>query len=96
MGWNGRYYYLVQVDGRQRNLSMGMTLAELSEFMQKHLGCTDAVNLDGGGSSTFWADGSTRNNPCEGQERELANALLVIRKPGTGKVAGRPGPVHGG
>ncbi len=96
MGWNEKYYFLVQIDGRQRDLSMGMTLAELSEFMRNQLRCTDAVNLDGGGSSTFWADGSTRNNPCEGRERELANALLVIRKPGAPKAASGPAPVRGG
>lgn len=96
MGWNENYFYLVQIDGRQRDLSMGMTLAELSEFMRRQLRCTDAMNLDGGGSSTFWAGGSTRNHPCEGEERELANALLVIRKAGAAKAAGRPVPVHGG
>jgi exopolysaccharide biosynthesis protein len=96
MGWNEDYFYLVQVDGRQRDLSMGMTLAELSEFMLKQLRCTDALNLDGGGSSTFWADGSTRNNPCEGRERELANALLVVRKPGPAKAVSRPIPARGG
>ena len=96
MGWNEKYFYLVQIDGRQRDLSMGMTLAELSRFLLEQLHCTDAMNLDGGGSSTFWAGGSTRNTPCEGHERELANALLVLRKHGTAKAAGRPAPVRGG
>ena len=96
IGWNDTHYYLVQVDGRHRELSMGMTLSELSKFMHQQLRCTDAVNLDGGGSSTFWADGSTRNTPCEGSERELANALLVVRKPGQHRSASQPPPNRGG
>lgn len=88
VGWNDDAFYLVEVDGRQRQLSMGMTLTELSTFMRATLGCTHALNLDGGGSATFWADGRTRNSPCEGRERELANAVLVVRKNGGSKLAG--------
>ena len=40
------------VDGRQPELSIGMTLAELSEAMIS-LGCNSAINLDGGGSTTL-------------------------------------------
>ncbi len=32
IGWNDKNFYFVEVDGRQKNLSMGMTLAELSDF----------------------------------------------------------------
>lgn len=78
-GWNDRSFFLVQVDGRQKDLSLGMTLDELSDFLLK-LGCTDAMNLDGGGSSSLWFDGRVRNNPCDGYERSIANALLVLRK----------------
>ena len=45
------------------------------------LGCTEAMNLDGGGSSTLWADGTVRNSPCDGQERPIANGLVVLRIP---------------
>jgi hypothetical protein len=78
-GWNDRSYFLVQVDGRQKDLSLGMTLTELSDYLVK-LGCTEAINLDGGGSSSLWFDGQVRNNPCDGYERAIANALLVVRK----------------
>jgi hypothetical protein len=81
VGWNKDFYFLVQVDGRHRR-SVGMTLAELSDFMVG-LGCTDAMNLDGGGSATFWYKGSVRNRPCDGEEREIANSLVVVRKRGT-------------
>lgn len=78
IGWNDRAFYLVEVDGRQPDLSVGMTLAELGATLLR-LGCTDAMNLDGGGSATLWADGRVRNSPCDGQERPIANALVVVR-----------------
>ena len=78
-GWNDRSFFLVQVDGRQKDLSLGMTLDELSAYLVK-LGCTDAMNLDGGGSSSLWFEGKVRNNPCDGYERSIANSLIVLRK----------------
>jgi exopolysaccharide biosynthesis protein len=78
-GWNDRSFFLVQVDGRQKDFSLGMTLGELSDYLVK-LGCTEAMNLDGGGSSSLWFDGKVRNNPCDGYERNIANSLLVLRK----------------
>jgi len=79
IGWNQDSYFLVEVDGRQKDLSVGMTLDELSTFLVK-LGCQEAMNLDGGGSSTLWYDGEVRNNPCDGYERTIANSLVVVRK----------------
>ena len=80
IGWNKDYIFLVEVDGRQSNISLGMTFPELADYLIK-LGCTEAMNLDGGGSATLWALGSVRNSPSEGEERPSANALVVIRKP---------------
>lgn len=77
-GWNDQFFFLVQVDGRQKDLSLGMTLDELSDYLVK-LGCTEAMNLDGGGSSSLWFEGKVRNNPCDGYERKIANSLLVFR-----------------
>lgn len=79
VGWNDEYIYLVEVDGRQSRLSVGMTLRELAEYMVK-LGCKEAMNLDGGGSATLWVLGTVVNSPSEGQERPAANALVVIRR----------------
>jgi hypothetical protein len=78
-GWNNRSFFLVQVDGRQKELSLGMTVQELSGFLVK-LGCTEAINLDGGGSSCLWFDGKIRNHPCDGRERLVANSLIVLEK----------------
>jgi exopolysaccharide biosynthesis protein len=80
VGWNDDFFFLVEVDGRQGGLSIGMTLQELANYLVK-LGCTEAMNLDGGGSATLWYSGQVRNSPCDGQERAVANALVVMRKP---------------
>ena len=58
---------------------MGMTTAELTEYYQK-LGCTDALNLDGGASSTVWLNGVVVNSPCHGRDRSIANALVLVRR----------------
>jgi exopolysaccharide biosynthesis protein len=79
IGWNKEYFFLVEVDGRQSNISVGMTFPELANYLVK-IGCEEAMNLDGGGSATLWALGSVRNSPSEGDERPSANALVVVRK----------------
>jgi hypothetical protein len=86
LGWNKKYLYLVEVDGRQLDVSVGMTFAELAARMLK-LGCEDAMNFDGGGSATMWAGGSVRNSPSEGQERPAPNSLVVVkRNPGVAEA----------
>ena len=80
IGWNAQYFFLVQVDGRQPGTSVGMSLAELAAHLIR-MGCTDALNLDGGGSSTLWAQGQVMNAPCEGSERPMGNALLITLEP---------------
>ena len=79
LGWNKTHFFLVEVDGRQRGLSVGMTLDELGQYMAK-LGCEEAMSLDGGGSSTFWYRGRVMNSPCDGSERPVANGLVIVRK----------------
>ena len=78
IGFNSRYFFMVEVDGRQKDLSMGMSFAELAAFM-KRLGCTEAMNLDGGGSATFWLNGRIMNSPSDKHERPLANALVIVQ-----------------
>ncbi len=70
--------YFVVVDGRQPGYSVGMSLQELAAFMLE-LGCTQAINLDGGGSSTMVVRGEVVNRPSDlTGERPVANALLLI------------------
>jgi hypothetical protein len=89
VGWNDNYLFLVEVDGRQRHLSVGMTLPELAAYMVK-LGCTEAMNLDGGGSATLWYRGRVQNRPCDGEERLVANALVVEEKGGQSEQKATP------
>lgn len=67
---------LVTVDGRQA-MSAGMTLHELARLMLD-LGATDAINLDGGGSTTLAVRGGlVINSPSEGKQRPVANSIMV-------------------
>ena len=79
IGWNEKNIFLVEVDGRQPRLSMGMTLPELTDYLIQ-LGCDKALNLDGGGSAEVWIEGRIANSPCFGHERETANSLVVLEK----------------
>jgi len=79
LGWNDESFFLVVVDGRQGDVSVGMTFSELAAYLVK-LGCKEAMNLDGGGSATLWAYGMVKNSPSEGQERPAPNALVVLKK----------------
>ena len=85
---NGKFLFIVVVDGRQPFYSQGSTLAELADLMLQ-LGAHDAMNLDGGGSSTLAIrdeDGKTRilNSPIDqyipGRERPVANHLGIYFK----------------
>jgi hypothetical protein len=68
---------LVTVDGRQPRISVGMTVAELGALMTR-LGCRDAINLDGGGSTTMVVRGKVVNTPSDAAgERPVSDALLV-------------------
>jgi hypothetical protein len=67
--------WLVAIDGRS-TMSAGASLLETATIMQR-LGCVDAMNLDGGGSTTFNLFGLTINRPSDGIERAVANGVLV-------------------
>ena len=68
---------LVAVDGRQPGYSEGMTLYEFAKLFVE-LNCTDAMNLDGGGSTTIVVRDRVVNSPSGGSERALVNALGVL------------------
>jgi exopolysaccharide biosynthesis protein len=68
---------MVTVDGRQPKYSIGCTLNELARLMQS-LGAYEAMNLDGGGSSTMVVEGKTVNKVSAGTERLVSNAIGVF------------------
>lgn len=78
-GWNATQYFFVVVDGRRDGWSAGMTVPELAALMHR-LGCTDAINLDGGGSSTLWLNDAIMNMPSDGHLRSVGNALVLVKK----------------
>lgn len=72
--------WLVVVDGRQPGHSAGMSLPELTDFSRK-LGLVDALNLDGGGSSTMVVKGAVVNRPSDPiGPRPVSDAIVVLRK----------------
>ena len=82
---SGRWLLLVVVDGRQAGYSVGMTLAEAAGLMKSH-GCSEAINLDGGGSSILIARDAagkpaTLNRPSDGTERPLPVMIGVRPAP---------------
>ncbi|HUF52306.1 MAG TPA: phosphodiester glycosidase family protein [Dehalococcoidia bacterium] len=76
------FLYLVTVDGRS-GASVGMTIGELSGYLGG-LGITKAINLDGGGSSTFMVHSLIWNSPSDGQERDVASMISVSQRPQRG------------
>ena len=69
-------FLFVTVDGRQAS-SAGMTLSELAQELLA-LGALEAINLDGGGSSTMVTDGAVRNSPSDRRERPVSDGILVF------------------
>ncbi|GHB53740.1 hypothetical protein GCM10010347_24850 [Streptomyces cirratus] len=97
---DGRRLRLVTVDGRQRD-SGGLTLTGLGRMMRR-LGASEALNLDGGGSSTLLAgrSGATaltvENSPSDGSLRPVPNGLVLTVPAGSGRLTGyRVEPVAG-
>jgi hypothetical protein len=66
---------LVTVDGRQKGISVGMTIDELAHLMKK-LGAVNAMNLDGGSSTQMSVFGKTVNTPSAGSVG-VSNSLLI-------------------
>lgn len=72
---------LVTVDGRTA-ASQGASIPEMQDIMH-WLGCVDALNLDGGGSTAMVVNGTIVNHPCDNKkfdaagERSVANAIII-------------------
>lgn len=90
---DGKQIIIATVDGRQKN-SLGMTLTELANLMIE-LGAYNAINLDGGGSTTMAVrkPGTNTinvvNSPSDGMARKIANAVGVFSAaPESSTIAG--------
>ncbi|MGE4301689.1 MAG: phosphodiester glycosidase family protein [Victivallaceae bacterium] len=88
--------YLVTFDGRSKEHAIGVTCPELAAYMRA-IGCTDAINMDGGGSTAMWtAAGGVVNHPSDNKkfdkdgERRVYDILYVRKKT---DAAPEPAPV---
>ena len=74
---------LMVLDGRQEPFSVGGSAQEIAQIM-KDAGCVTAINLDGGGSTTYAAkqEGADEvtvvNRPSDGYERSVSSSLMVV------------------
>lgn len=79
----GNYFYVMTFDGRRKGHADGISLQEAAEYLML-LGMEQAINADGGGSTTFAAvkpgeqSFSILNRPSDGTLREVANALVIM------------------
>lgn len=80
---NRGYYYFVTIDGRAKNHADGATLTE-SALIALWAGMSDAMNLDGGGSTTIWtAEDGVLNHPTDNKKfdhagmRRVPNIIVV-------------------
>ncbi len=76
LGYNADKLFLIVADGRQPQYSTGLTLYELASILIE-LGATEAINLDGGSSSTFIVNDTVVNKPSGQQERDVLNAVFI-------------------
>lgn len=83
----GNKVYFCVVDGRSL-ISDGVRTSVLADIM-RYAGCTDAMNVDGGGSSALYTSAlGVRNKPSDGTERADGNALFVVSSaPDDDKIA---------
>lgn len=89
VGWNPTgEVLLVTVDGRQPGVSVGMTLAEAADLLFA-LGATEGINLDGGGSTTFVANGTVSNQPSDVAVRQGGKDVIRHVPQSGDRVIGR-------
>lgn len=75
IGMDDSHFYLVTIDGRRASQGLkGMTVDELAKFMLG-LGCKNAINLDGGGSTRLMHKQTVLNKPLE--NRPVNNAVGI-------------------
>ena len=69
------HFFFIVADGRSKGYSRGLTLAELANVFAE-LGCSEAYNIDGGGSSAMYFMGELVNNPL-GRDKERGTSDIL-------------------
>ncbi len=77
IGMIDELHYIFLVSDGRTSQSEGLSLLELAEVMQEY-GCTVALHLDGGGSSTMVFNGQVINNPTDGHSFEERNISDIV------------------
>ncbi|HEV2760108.1 MAG TPA: phosphodiester glycosidase family protein [Acidimicrobiales bacterium] len=96
VGWNAAETLLVTVDGRQPGYSIGLSLPDAAELLRS-LGATEAVNLDGGGSTTLAAGPVVLNRPSDRMVKRAGRQQIVHdSRPGDVVVGSVERPVASG
>jgi len=68
---------LATIDGRDPGVTVGANMLEAAQLM-RWLGARNAINLDGGGSTTMVVKNKVVNSPSDGAERPVGDALLIV------------------
>jgi hypothetical protein len=71
--------WLITVDGRNQALSLGMNFAELQTLIAR-VGLVEALNLDGGGSTTMVVRGTVVSHPSDPTGPRRVSDAIVVRK----------------
>jgi exopolysaccharide biosynthesis protein len=77
LGVSGESLVAVACDGRRSNVDGGLSMTELAEVMIA-LGAEDAINLDGGGSTTLVHRGHLLNRPYSSQDQPAPRSRRVV------------------
>lgn len=80
---NGDLIVLV-VEGRNPGIAEGANLTQLAQLMQQ-IGCVEALNLDGGGSSTMLVNGKETIKPSDKTGQRPVPAVFIISSPKQGQ-----------
>ncbi|MBN1476318.1 phosphodiester glycosidase family protein [Candidatus Sumerlaeota bacterium] len=86
---DGSRHWFVTFDGRNAPTTIGADFQMMSDFLRHTLGVRDAINLDGGGSTTLVINGALANVPSGapvGTQRAIANAIMLVRESRTSSL----------
>lgn len=90
IGYSNTHWFLMTVDGRNSGVSEGMNFDEMAAFILDTVASItgtaglNAINVDGGGSTTMVVNGALVNSPSGppvGLQRNLPNAIMLVRQP---------------
>ena len=86
MGYTTDGYLIVMVvEGRNPGIAEGASLIQLARLLQS-VGCIEALNLDGGGSSTMLINGKETIKPSDKTGQRPVPAVWIISSPKQGRM----------